>query len=250
MKNIAIIFLSFCCLSAFAQANYTDQLSKAEKFYAEKDFESALNIYSEIENSGNFSFELYYNMGNCHFKLDDIASSILYYERAKKLNPTNEDLLFNLEYAQSKTADKVEALPKSRAANLYDSVLNLFSVDGWATVSVVLFITGLIALFLFFYLSQISIKKLSLISSIIVLVLSGSSYLLASSKLAKENIREGIVFSSTVNVTSSPNNSGTELFVIHEGLKVEILETSGDYVKIKLADGNVGWIETSNIQVI
>lgn len=250
MRNIAIILLTFICLPTFGQVDGKTQLTNAEQLYAQNDFEGALSSYSEVESTGKFSFELYYNMGNCHFKLNDIASAILYYERAKKLDPTNEDLLFNLAFVQSKTSDKVSSLPTSNTANLYETVVSLFTIDGWAIMSVSCFIVGLMSLFIFFTLSQFRIKKFTFILSIVVMVLSASSYLFASNQLSKSKIKEGIIFSPTVNVTSTPNTNGTELFVIHEGLKVRILETTGDYFKIKLADGNVGWIEASSIRKI
>ncbi len=247
-KIATTVLILFCIGSISFAGTSTTDISKARNLYDKGDYKGALEIYERIEKQGLEAFELYYNMGNAHYKLNNVAGAILYYERAKQINPSDEDLLFNLEFAQSKITDRIKSLPDW---GFYKSFLGLFSTDSWAVVSVVLFFVALSGLFLFFYLSSVSQKKIGLSMAIIALILSGLTLLFASQRKSLiDNSEYAIVFQPSVTVNSTPGDSGTELFVIHEGLRVEVLETSGSYIKIKLADGNVGWVKSDTVKKI
>lgn len=252
MKALLITILTvFAIGSTIAQSNFEKEVKRAISAYKAEDYKTCIEAYKQIETTGNHSFEMYYNMGNSYYKLNDMASALLYYERAKKLKPNDEDLVFNIVLARSKVVDKVNAIPELEVTKAYKSFLHTLSVDGWAVISILLFFTGLSGLFIMLYFQKIAVKRLGLIVGAAALVLSLLSHLFAGQVLSQqqENV-QAIVFTPSVIVKSTPGAGGTELFVIHEGLKVNVLEESEDWVKIKLEDGNVGWLQTEHITKI
>lgn len=240
---ISLIMFMHLSLSALAEVNTLEQGRKA---YESGDFDSARAIYQELADQGYQSFELYYNLGNTYYKLGELAGSILYYERAKKINPLDEDLLFNLGLVTSKITDKVTVADPGPLETLTMSL----SSDAWGVISVLFFFLFVISLFLFFYMSSLTFKRFFLTALIIFILVSGITFFLGLYNRQMLLSDQGVVFAPAVTVTSAPGKTGKELFIIHEGLKVEILEASGEFLKIKLSDGNVGWIPKSDAEKI
>lgn len=246
MKKILLISLMMfmhLSLSALPEVNTPEEGRKA---YESGQFDSAQAIYQKLIEQGYQSFELYYNLGNSYYKLGDLASAILYYERAKKINPLDEDLQFNLGLVTSKITDKVTVAEPGPLETLTMSL----SSDAWGGISVFFFILFLISLFFFFYLSSLPFKRFFLTALIIFILISGISFFLGLHNRQILLSDQAVIFAPAVTVTSAPGKTGKELFIIHEGLKVEILEASGEFLKIKLSDGNVGWIPKSAVEKI
>lgn len=233
--------------STFAQ-DHQAYLQQGRSAYEKQNFDEALNAYNQLDQQGYTSFELYYNLGNTHYKLGDLPNAILYYEKAKKINGGDEDLLFNLGLANSKITDKVTPLPTSfQLADLYLSL----STDTWAVISLLGFLAFLGTLFMFFYSAKVALKRIYIIGSITGIIVSIWSFIAASQTISiRSKQTEAIVFSPSVTARSAPSESGNKLFIIHEGLKVEVQETSENYSKIKMADGNVGWIKSEALKMI
>lgn len=237
----------------FSAARQESNVTKAEgdSAYMRNDYASAIQIYENLLKNGEAA-EVYYNLGNSYYKADDIAKAILNYERALLLQPGNADIRANLEIARSKTIDKVIPVPEIFFVAWTKSLINSLSVDAWAKLGVVFFILLLISLYLFFFLKQIAGKKTGFIGGIVFLVLVVLSNVFAAQQKNELTDRNAaIVLSPSVTVRSTPSESGTSLFILHEGRKVEIKDnTMREWKEIRLEDGKVGWVPASAVEVI
>ena len=220
--------------------------------YVNNDYETAIDIYEAVIANEGEAAELYYNLGNAYYKNNEIAKAILNYERALLLSPSDNDVRFNLELAQSKTVDKV-----SEGYNIFfmvwiEAIINLMSMTAWAVIGITSFILLLAALLMLFFSNSISVRRLGFAVSIIMLCLTIFSNLAAFSHYKKQTDRvAAIIISPSVTAKSTPDNSGTNLFVLHEGRKVKIADDSmKGWKKIELEDGNVGLIPTEALEKI
>jgi tetratricopeptide (TPR) repeat protein len=251
LNSFLIILLSFFASQLVAvDANLL--FKQANDFYAKNEFNKAIELYEKIETSEMVSFELYYNLGNAYYKNNEIGKAILNYERAKKINPEDEDINFNLKLANQKTEDKIEAAPKLFLSEWKTGIIDTMSEKAWSFTAIILFLFGLVLLFLFFYFQQRLLKKIGFFLGLIMLALSVFAFVFAKSshELAAYS-NEAVVTAPSVTVLGSPNEKGTKLFVLHEGVKVTITgsETS-DWIEIKIANGNVGWIHLNKLEKI
>ena len=230
-----------------------DNVTKAQgdSAYMRNDYASAIQIYESLLTKGEAA-EIYYNLGNSYYKTDDIAKAILNYERALLLQPGNADVRANLEIARSKTIDKVVSVPDIFFVTWTKSLINCLSVDAWAKLGVAFFILLLVSLSLFFFSKQIVWKKSGFIAGIVFLIFVVLSNVFASEqKTELMNRNNAIILSPSVTVRSTPSESGTSLFVLHEGHKIEIKDNSmREWKEIRLEDGKVGWVPASAIEVI
>ncbi|WP_302284502.1 tetratricopeptide repeat protein [Bacteroides clarus] len=230
-----------------------DNVTKAQgdSAYMRNDYASAIQIYESLLTKGEAA-EIYYNLGNSYYKTDDIAKAILNYERALLLQPGNADVRANLEIARSKTIDKVVSVPDIFFVTWTKSLINCLSVDAWAKLGVAFFILLLVFFSLFFFSKQIVWKKSGFIAGIVFLIFVVLSNVFASEqKTELMNRNNAIILSPSVTVRSTPSESGTSLFVLHEGHKIEIKDNSmREWKEIRLEDGKVGWVPASAIEVI
>lgn len=237
----------------FSAEKIGKDVSKAEgdSAYIKNDYKSAIQIYEALLEKGEAA-EVYYNLGNCYYKTNEIARAILNYERALLLDPGNADIRANLEIARSKTVDKVTPIPDIFFVAWIKSLINCLSVDAWARCGIICFILFLVTISLFFFSKQVSWKKGGLIGGIVFLILVIVSNVFASQqKDALLNRNAAIVLMPSVTVRSTPSESGTSLFILHEGRKVEIKDGSmREWKEIRLEDGKVGWVPNSSIEVI
>lgn len=237
----------------FSAAKQQGNVTKAEgdSAYIRNDFASAIQIYENLLKKGEAA-EVYYNLGNSYYKAGDIAKAILNYERALLLQPGNADVRANLEIARSKTIDKVVPILEVFFVSWIKSLINSMSIDAWAKLGVVFFILLLGALYLFFFSKQIVWKKTGFIAGLVLLAFVILTNVFASqqkNELIDRN--DAIVLSPSVTVRSTPSDSGTSLFILHEGHKVEIKDNSmREWKEIRLEDGKVGWVPASAIEVI
>lgn len=225
--------------------------TQGDSAYMRNDYASAIQIYESLLTKGEAA-EIYYNLGNSYYKTDDIAKAILNYERALLLQPGNADVRANLEIARSKTIDKVVSVPDIFFVTWTKSLINCLSVDAWAKLGVAFFILLLVSFSLFFFSKQIVWKKSGFIAGIVFLVFVVLSNVFASEqKTELMNRNNAIILSPSVTVRSTPSESGTSLFVLHEGHKIEIKDNSmREWKEIRLEDGKVGWVPASAIEVI
>lgn len=226
-------------------------LKEAEEAYAKEDYTQAIELYESVLKSYGESAMVYYNLGNAYYKAGKVAPAILNYERALLLNPGDSDTRFNLQVARQKTVDKIEPIGEFFLMRWIGTVEDVYSADGWAKWGVASFLLFIGCLVLFFFSKWIRLKKIGFFAGICFLLISLVANLFADSQQDKLLHRaDAIVFASTVTVKSSPDASGTDLFILHEGTKVTIKSTLGEWSEIQLEDGNVGWMPSKEIQQI
>ena len=251
MKKIYIILcLLSLNLSVFA-VDVKALEGEANKLYQDGDYQKAIELYNQVLDAGVESSAVYYNLGNSYYKAGEISKAILNYERALVLNPGDKDTKYNLTLAQKATVDKIKVLPELFFVRWYNSFVSTFSADQWAYFSVALFIAFLIMAALFFHSDSIGLKKTGFTVGIVLLLLTAVTIFFATKQYHRVSDRNyGIVMTPSVVVRGAPDSSGTELFVVHEGLKVQIVESLGDWYNVRMADGNEGWIMKSDLEKI
>lgn len=224
---------------------------KADKLYSSEKYAEAIDVYKQLTVKGESS-DIYYNLGNCYYRLDDIANSILWYERALLLSPGDSDIRFNLQLARTKTIDKIVPEEEIFLSRWYHSLLNMMSVTAWVWVGIVCFAFALAGFLLFFLSPNIVVRKSGFYGAILLCFLTVFSNVFAyQQKTRKENRDTAIVMQNSVVVKSTPADAGTDLFLLHSGTFLEIIDmTMKDWCQIRLSDGKEGWVPTSSIEKI
>ncbi len=256
-KFFALLFIATSLLVASAQQAETQSVvepkselsswDSASKYYSEADYSSAIAIYTKMLSDGERSWELYYNLGSAYYKDGDIGRAILNYERALRLDPSNEDVEHNLKVARAQTKDRIESLPNfflfDALANLRDSI----RPNSWVTLLIVILVITVVVFVLWFTRRRRAFLSLTVTLACLALI----SYGFAHSAYSRvEGSNEAIVLNTASVVRSSPNISGNELFVLHSGTKVEVESRNDNYTEVKIASGNKGWILSQDIEEI
>jgi tetratricopeptide (TPR) repeat protein len=242
MKKIVFLLIVFSGSVNFAQS--VDSLFvKANKLYQQESYIEALKLYEEIENKRVESGALYYNMANIYYKTNQVAPSIYYYEKALKLDPNNKDITFNLDFAQQMTLDNIEALPKSLGQKFRDNIILKFTYNTWAIIAVSLAFLFAFLFLLYHFSYSTSKKRIYFITSILSVIFVSLSVLFSFKNYHYiQNTVTAIIFAPQAQVKSAPTKSSEVNFELHEGTKVQILETLDNWRKIKIADGKTGWM--------
>lgn len=226
--------------------------AEADSAYIKNDFVNAVSLYEGILESNGEAADIYYNLGNSYYKMDNIAKAILNYERALLLSPGDSDIRFNLELARSKAIDKVTPPSEMFFVTWIQSLINTMSEKAWAKTGIAAFILTILMLALYVFGKQVILKKVGFVSAIFCLLFCIFANLFASEQKAELiNHENAIIMAPSVTVKSTPNQSGTDLFILHEGRKVMIKDASmKEWKEIRLEDGNVGWVPTNVIEII
>ncbi|MBN4081698.1 hypothetical protein JYU23_01055 [bacterium AH-315-C07] len=245
-----ILFLTITSITVSAD-DLSVTLKQGNEAYLKNDYSEALNSYLSVFNQGYMAPELFYNMGNCYVQLDSLPQSILFYERASKLDPSDEDIKYNLQLANLKVVDKIEAIPEFFAARWLKYLGGILTSNQWSSLFLGL-LWILAALIVWFWISKsIGMRRLSfMLAGLCVLFIILTLGLSVQQKHHEYEELNGVVFVNSAFVKNSPDDKGTNLFVIHKGLKIQVLDEVGGWKKIKLADGNVGWLVGNSIQII
>jgi tetratricopeptide (TPR) repeat protein len=222
--------------------------ASAGEAYKNMQYRDAAASYEQLLAQGYRIAEVYYNLANCYFKTDSIARSILNYERALRLSPDDEDAAHNLRLAQQRTIDRIEPVPRPSLIIKWNRFLESASTDGWGTFALIAlwaaFATAAVGLF--------SGARRILFSLAGILFFASVFFLMLSTLQARRNASDasGIIMSASVNVKSAPDGSAGNIFLLHEGTKVQVVDRVGDWNKIRLADGKIGWIERTAVEKI
>lgn len=249
-----IIFLILLILSAvttFSQEERSQKFTKGVELYTAGNFQEALNEWMEIYQTGYRSASLNYNIGNAYFKLNNIPGAVLFYERALLFKPGDENINYNLQISKTLIVDKFDEIPQLFFVRWFDFISLMLPVNGWALLSVITFILFLVMLSLYIYSSKYRIKVFGFWIALFFLFISASSLAFSlRNKTLVYDSRKAVIFSPSVNGKSSPDNSGTDLFVLHEGSKVTVEDEVGEWFEIKLTDGNKGWVPSNSLEII
>lgn len=249
MKNLIYILAFLFSTVVLAQNNAL--FEKGNTLYNDGEYAQAIDVYKAILKTKKHSAEVYFNLANAHYKLNNIAPSIYYYEKALQLDPNDADIKNNLSFAKNMTIDAIDVLPETGFAKLGKKITHAFTFDGWAKLAVA-FAFLFVILFLAYYFSFSTVKKrLAFILSNVSLLLMVVALVLAFHKYnLDKNDKPAIVFSQESKVKSEPNKRSEESFRLHEGTKVQILDSIKEWNKIKLSDGKTGWISTDDIKAL
>jgi len=194
---------------------------------------------------------LYYNLGNANFKTGSIPGAILYYEKALLLKPFNEDIRYNLGIARTYITDEFETVPEIFFVKWIKGISLLLNSNNWAITSLVLFILSLVLILLYLFSSIVRTKKISFLIGLAFLFLSAFSIFLSYTNHVITHKRPfAIVFTPVITGKSSPDDGGLDLFVIHDGTKVKIEDQIGEWIEVRLSDGNIGWIKLSDTRKV
>jgi tetratricopeptide (TPR) repeat protein len=252
-KLVYILILLIGCYGAFADTA-ADQFRKANTAYAAKDFTKARELYQALADSGYQSSELYYNLGNAWYKEGAVAEAIWYLEKARKLDPGNEDVNFNLKIANLRVADKIEAAPELMLLKKTKDFFGARSSGRWGMWAIILLWVALVSAVVFLFTRHGLVKRISFFGGLLLLVLSFAAAGIAWGRYEAEiNSRYAIVFATNTYVKSAPDLQSVDLFILREGVKVQLLDLSGDWQKVKVPDAKgdkVGWIPKEQVKAI
>ena len=225
--------------------------TEADSTYAQEHYQKAAQQYEQLLKKG-VSAELYYNLGNCYYRMDNITLAVLNYERALLLSPGDKDIRFNLQMARSKTIDKIVPESEMFFVTWYRSLVNLMSVDAWARMALISLVAAIILALAYLFANLVWLRKIGFFGGLFFVVIFLISNLFAwQQKQAFVHRSGAIIMRSAVNVKSTPSKNGTDLFILHEGTKVNITDaTMRGWKKIRVADGKEGWLETKEIEII
>jgi tetratricopeptide (TPR) repeat protein len=246
MKNIFYILLFFSQVF-FAQTGF----EKGNDLYQKGKYDLAIKAYESVLKENKESVELYFNLGNCYYKLQQTAPAIYNYEKALVLDPCNTGVLNNIKFAQKQTIDEIKVVPKVGFAKLLRDFTGIYPFDTWAWITIG-FAIAFLLFFMGYYFSQaVTVKRIFFVGMFVILLLLMMSISAAFfEKSHFDNEKPAIVFAESVEVKSEPQKASTATFVLHEGTKVYVIESLENWKKIQLTDGTEGWIDSNDIKEV
>ena len=250
MKRIILFLSLILCFGQFAFSQMKD-VKSANDLYAKGDYSNAAKQYEKILSTDGVAPEIYFNLGNSYYKSNEIGRSILNYERALRLDPSFDDAKFNLELAQLKVVDNIVPSPTFFIGRWIQNLIKLLPSNQWLFICLGVFISFLVSVFLFIFATSRITRKIAFNFAVVLFGISFFTLIFAGVRKGQMfNHSDAIVMSGVVSVKSSPDKSGTDLFQLHEGAKVSIKSTLGNWTEIKLSNGGIGWVEQGNIEKI
>jgi tetratricopeptide (TPR) repeat protein len=248
--RFVLLFFVFSTIS-IAENDPSALFEDANKAYLAKDYKSAINLYEEILRNDYESSALYYNLGNAHYRTGRIGYAILYYEKALKLSPNDEDVQHNLLLANLRTIDRIDTLPEFFIFKWWEGMLNFFTLKGWLYVVLFFYLVLLVLAGFYFFADTPSKQKTAIFGSAVSLLLLAFTVALFIVKFNREvNEQTGVIVADSSTVLLAPENTAGEAFIVHEGLKIKIEDKVNEWTKIRLIDGKIGWVKTREIEVI
>jgi len=248
--TINIIWMVFPSILS-AQINVENTFSQANELYNKGSYIEAINNYKEIIKNDFHSAELYYNLGNAYYRLDSIASSVYYYEKALQLNPNDRETIDNLELINKTLVDEIDPITTPLIESILNSISNIFYFETWGYISI-FFSFLIVALFLSYYFANSSKVK----RATFVLLCISTIFMLASLINGNKeynnyiNNEYAIIYSYETDLKTEPNYRSETLFMLHEGTKIQVLENYNNWIKIRLVNGQVGYIQLIDVKIL
>lgn len=232
-------------------ANPDSLMTLANKAYDQQKYDSAIDLYNRVLSEGWVSPKLYYNLGDAYFRKKNLPEAILYFEKAKKLDPNNKNIQYNLNIANSMIVDKIDHVPQFFLKRWWTYFYNLFDANTWTILFLISFALFVLFIGVFFFSRTRKGKQISFFIGFLFLILTVASFGLASQRTYyTKNQKEAIVFTPSITAKSSPSPNSVDLFVIHEGTKVQLLDHVDGWVKIKISNGSIGWLPENAVKKI
>ncbi|PQJ31565.1 hypothetical protein BST92_06330 [Nonlabens arenilitoris] len=245
----SILFLLMTLIVSGQDDGINDRFAKANQAYTAENYQMAISNYEEILKTDIHSVDLYYNLGNSYYKLNQVGPAIYNYEKALMLDPSNEDVLNNLQFAKQMRIDAIEGLPENELESKASSIASSMSIDEWAYLSIVLLIISVL-LFVLYHYSQTAGKK-RLFFLLMILFVIGTIILVFIGFYAQNNLNKhqyAIVYAAEFTAREEPKQSSAASYVIHEGTKVEVLEEFNNWARISLENGSKAWVTLETIK--
>ena len=251
-KTIILTLLLLVSVAVKAtEPTSADRWEAGNKAYIEGNYDKAIEEYIAILDGGEYSMKLYYNLANAYFKTGANGKAILYYNKALRLAPSQEDIRHNLALAEAQTKDRIAVVPEFFLNRWMRTIRNSMSCTAWSVLSIVSFALVLAFGLLFLLASRLGIRKTGFYGALVALLfMIATTSFAISSRNDMLNHEEAVVMASAISVKSSPDRSATDLFVLHEGTKVKVLTAVDEWVEVVIADGKKGWTLKNNIEEI
>ena len=246
MKNLLYIFLLITPV-LFAQGSFKN----GNQLYQQGDYNGAIRSYESILDAKQQSAAVYFNLGNCYYKLNKVATAIYNYEKALTLKPNDKDIINNLNFAKKLTIDEIKEVPKVGFEKLVRDFTAAYHYNTWAWISVVLAVLFLL-FFLGYYFSALTLYKRVFFVGMFIIVIAILISVLSAifERNHYQNERPAIIFNEMVSVKSEPKSTSSEVLELHEGTKVFVLESFDGWHKVQLTDGTEGWLEKSEVKEV
>lgn len=249
MKRIlAYLFVLLQTVAAWAGGD--EHLTAGNNAYRDGKFDLAVKEYETALESGQVSWPAFYNLGNAYYKTGNLARAILNYEKALRLNPAHPDVRHNLSLSNLQIEDKRPDYTDTGLMGIWNSIERKFTVDGWAWISIVFTFLVFFTVVGIYSVRNGMLKRLLFASVFVWIFCSLMAIVFAQSQYAAFRKKEGIIMELALNVSSEPKTSSTALFVLHSGSKVEVLDASGDWLKIKYDPQKIGWVPKASLEMI
>ena len=251
MRTVHKIFILFVFSFSFL-ASFAATKAEADALYEKEQYREAADAYESVLKKQGVAAEVYYNLGNCYYKMDEIPLAVLNYERAFLLDPGDADIRANLALARGKTIDKVVPPSEMFFVTWWRDLTNCMSMDAWTMLGIVAFVLMLLGVLAYMFMPQMTVRKIGVYGAMVMLVVIIIANLAALSQHADLTHRDtAIILAPAVTVKSSPSETSTDLFLIHEGSKVEILDNSmKEWLEVKFEEGKQGWVPLSTLEII
>ena len=250
MKKLGLLLFAFL-LTAQLFAQSTDELfEQGNAAYNGGNYALAVEKYESILAQNQHSAELYFNLGNTHYRLGNVAESVYYFEQAKRLEPSDKTLQNNAAFAQNMTLDAIEELPKTQLESLQEKILMRYALHQWARICLFFAWLCLLCFIIYRFQRKVNIKRLFFVLGCLTLLFTLVSISLTQLKHQESQQQKAVVFTAEIEIWAEPNKRADVLFFLHEGTRLDVLSQLGGWSKIKLANGSEGWIENDAIKVL
>ncbi|MBP5715993.1 MAG: tetratricopeptide repeat protein [Bacteroidales bacterium] len=253
MNRILIAIIAFVCMANVRAeiVNPATLVAEAAYAYDQGNYAEAAQKYEALVDVFNGAPDLYYGLGNAYFKQQEYTRAILNYERCLRRDPSNDDARANLELARLNCIDKIESIQPIIFVTWSNALRDVFSADAWGRLSIITFVLFLAGFACYFFVRKVAIRKTGFYGGIVMIVICAICMFYANAQAEIQTAHDhAIVMAPTVTLRSTPADSGTQLLVIHAGLKVRVRQELSGWSEVELSDGNVGWMPTEQLEVI